>query len=261
MLVLIDMDIVAYRCAASAELDTEEIAILRADRLMQEILYVTQSDSYLGFLSGDNNFRTQIYPDYKANRKDKPRPVHLHSVRGFLASEWKARFADGCEADDMLGVYQTSDTVICSIDKDLLQVPGKHYNFVKQEWYDITITKGYRNFYEQLLKGDKTDNIPGLAGIGNVKASKLLEGCETPLEMLQVCRDQYKDDDKMELYGKLLWIWRSVGDIWSLQNALNGTNQSQLEEEVQQESQPVSQMTRSSEPTTPENDGYQLYGL
>jgi len=34
----------------------------------------------------------------------------------------------GLEADDEMAIYQTDDTIIVSLDKDLLQVPGKHFS-------------------------------------------------------------------------------------------------------------------------------------
>lgn len=227
---IIDADIVAFRCAASAEAEPEEIAVLRADKLMRDILYLTESEAYVAYLTGANNFRKQIYPEYKANRKDKPKPVHLPAIRKFLQDEWNVLVSDGCEADDMLGVEQMerTNTVICSIDKDLLQIPGRHYNFVKNEWTSVEGQQGLRHFYEQLLKGDKTDNIPGIAGLGNVKAQRLLEGCETEQEMFDVCREQYDNDALMLLYGKLLWIWRKPNDIW---NPVNLIGQNHLEPE------------------------------
>lgn len=235
---LIDGDILGFRCAASAEEEPEEVALLRLDRLVQEVLYVTSSDSYKIFLTGSDNFRKEIYPEYKANRKDKEPPKHLQACREYLVKQWNAKITDGCEADDMLGVEQTDNTVIVSIDKDLLQIEGKHYNFVKQEWYDVSEMGGIRHFYEQLLKGDRTDNVPGIAGIGEKKAQRLLEGCNTEEEMYEVCREQYQDDDLMMVYGKCLWIWRYEGDIW---RGLTGKKRSE------QETEPMSDSTIPTE--------------
>ena len=46
----------------------------RADNLIDRILQETESDEYEVWLSGDNNFRYQVYPEYKANRIDTYRP-------------------------------------------------------------------------------------------------------------------------------------------------------------------------------------------
>lgn len=216
MIALVDGDIVAYRVAAASEDTDEEICILRCDKQMQDILYLLKAEQYKVFLSGSGNFRKTLYPEYKANRKDKPKPKHLQLLRTYLTEHWNAVLANGCEADDLLGVHQTDDTVICSIDKDLLQIPGTHYNWVKGEFYEQNWLGGIRHFYEQLLKGDRTDNIPGVDGIGEKKASRYLEGCETEQEMYETCLGLYEQDkERMWLNGKLLWIWRKENDIWN----------------------------------------------
>lgn len=234
---LIDADIVAFRCAASAENEPEEIAVLRADKLMRDILYLTDCSTYVAYLTGKGNFRKEIYPEYKANRKDKPKPIHLQAVREYLVANFDAHVTDGCEADDLLAIAHTGEnTVLCSIDKDLLQVPGKHYNFVKNEWIDVSELGGLRRFYEQLLKGDKTDNIPGIDGIGEKKAQRYLEGCITEQDMFNTVRNIYNDDDTMIRNGKLLWVWREVGGTWNPEHLLTGQNHLEPEEEVNAES-------------------------
>lgn len=228
MLALIDGDIVAYRCAASAEGEPLEIAVLRTDRLMQDILRSARADYYRLFLSGTDNFRYQIYPEYKANRKDKPEPVHRQGIKEFLVKDWNAEFTEGCEADDMLGVIQSTSeentTVICSIDKDLLQIPGNHYNFVKEEDTFIKPFEGLKNFYNQLLMGDKADNIPGVPNIGKVKANRYLEGCETEEELFETVYNLYKNKEDFLTFGKCLWIWRKENDIWNPNSLLTHLN-------------------------------------
>ena len=128
MKALIDGDIVVYRAAASAEEDDQWIAQARADQMMQDILADTGSTSYSVYLTGSGNFRREIAPSYKANRPDS-RPKHWEAVREFLVTQHKAVVCNGFEADDQLGIDQDKThgaTVICSIDKDLLQIPGKH---------------------------------------------------------------------------------------------------------------------------------------
>ena len=75
MLALIDGDIVAYRCSASANHESEDIAVLRTDIMMRDILAGTDSNEYKCLLTGPGNFRYELYPDYKANRKDKEKPI------------------------------------------------------------------------------------------------------------------------------------------------------------------------------------------
>lgn len=214
MIALVDADIVAYRCAASAENEPIEVAIQRTDSLMREIIMMTEASSYKSFLSDSKTFRNDLYPYYKANRT-QPKPIHLKACREFLVSEWNAVFQSKLEADDLLGINQSNETIICSIDKDLLQVPGQHYNFVKKEFTTVTEQLGLFNFYYQLLVGDRTDNISGVDGIGDKKARRLLEGCTTEDEYFDIVREAYNNDDLMYLYGRLLWILREEGGIWN----------------------------------------------
>jgi len=111
---LIDGDIVAYRCAAASENDSKEVAVLRASDLMSRILQETQAESYHLFLTGSENFRYKYNPEYKANRKDTPRPQYLQDVRESLVVDWKASVEDGQEADDAMGIMQmaTKDITI-----------------------------------------------------------------------------------------------------------------------------------------------------
>lgn len=219
---LVDGDIVAYRCAASANKDSEEIAVVRAEGMMRDILEATESNSFRVFLSGSRNFRYDIYPEYKANRRDTPRPVHLQPVREFLVKEWNAEVCDGIEADDALGIAQTDSTTICSIDKDLLQVPGEHYNFVRGTSETITELVGFRNFYKQLILGDKSDNIPGYDGKARIKVPKFLEERYGLLDLLDSPRTMYlhvldmylEDALTLTRNARLLYIQRSEGDEW-----------------------------------------------
>mgnify|MGYP001618837817 CR=1 FL=1 len=222
MLALIDGDIVAYRCAAVCENVDEGIARWQASELVERIISDVGADSWQIFISGDNNFRYAIYPDYKLNRRDKPKPKWLEPVREHLVTEWNAEIVDGYEADDALGINLTGipDTVCCSIDKDLLQIPGRHYNFVKQELSTVLENEGWKNFYTQLLVGDTSDNIPGCPSIGAVKAPRLLAPCGSVWEMYQICLQAYMKQqvpiEIMHRNAQLLYVWRRLDDQWQI---------------------------------------------
>ena len=228
MKALIDSDIVCYRCAATAEDDESWIASARTDKLVEDILAGLNAPEYELFLSGPSNFRKDIYPEYKANRK-QPKPKHLEHCRNFLIDRWEAEVVYGYEADDALGMGQNEDTVICSIDKDLKMIPGMHYDFVKKELIMVSPEAAMRTFYTQLLTGDSGDNIKGCPGIGKVKARLILDGCETDQQMFEACQTTYNDDEALLFNAKLIWIWRKANDIWSFQKV----NYTPLESEVQ----------------------------
>jgi len=220
MLALIDHDLLCYRCAASAENETVEIAINRMNELLDQILEKTQATEYRAFLSSKSNFRKTIYPEYKMNRS-QPKPQWLEALRHYSLKELGAEEApEGLEADDVLGIYQTDSTVICTLDKDLLQIPGKHFqwaisgpNWEKPDtFYEVDEYSGWKQFYKQCLKGDTSDNIKGVPNIGEKKAEKLLADCKTEQEMFDVVREQYGNDDEFLMNARCLYILREFDD-------------------------------------------------
>lgn len=215
MLLLMDGDILAFRCAAASENEDDWIATSRLDKLIDDTLRITGATEYNIYLTGDNNFRYSLYPDYKANRKDKPRPYWLPMLREYLVREYNATVTDGYEADDALAMNQTDHTMIASIDKDLLQVAGSHFNFVKGEFYEVDFLTGLKSFYRNMLIGDTSDNIRGVDKIGKVKAAKLIDCLETEQDMFDVVRSLYNDDVRFKMNGQCMWLWRYEGDIWN----------------------------------------------
>ena len=215
MKALIDADIVVFRSACSAEDDEQWVALARADKLVQDILEETGATSYGMYLTGSTNFRRTIAPSYKAQRPVE-KPKHWAAIREFLVTQHKAIVCDGYEADDEMGIQQDKThktTVICSIDKDLLQIPGRHYNFVKKIHQEVTYEEGYKFLYMQSLIGDRSDNIFGVAGLGPVKAARALEGL-LPEEYYDKCRELYNDDERFHLNMQLLYIWQKPNDLW-----------------------------------------------
>ena len=222
MQALIDHDLVVFRCAASAENDGLNIAIHRAEALLDELLTKTGADSYRAFLSGKSNFRKTIYPEYKANRT-APKPVHLEALREYALEKQNAELApDTLEADDALGINQTDDTIIVSLDKDLLMVPGKHFSWeIKgkgwtkpDKFFTQDVIGGMRLFFEQCLKGDTADNIKGIEKIGNKRAAALLADCVTEQQMFDAVRNAYGNDDEFIMNASVLWIMQNEEDVW-----------------------------------------------
>jgi len=220
MIALIDMDLVVFRCAASAENEDFEIAKYRANELLDNIIMKTEATEYRAFITNKVNFRKTIYPEYKANRT-AAKPRHLRALQDYALEMMSAEVADeGYEADDMMGIFQDTDgltTTICSLDKDLLQVAGNHYQWAigtstwsKPDTYIVqSELEGLRLFYEQCLKGDRSDNVKGIDGIGPKKATKLLAGCSSEKEMLSSVRQAYLNDDEFLMNARCLWVLRS----------------------------------------------------
>ena len=116
---LIDADTIAFACAASAEEDPDWVAFGRANDMVETILRETGASEYELWLSGSDNFRYTIYPEYKANRLAAYRPKWEADVKSYLVDKWKANWSVGCEADDVVGYRQTSETIIAHLDKDI----------------------------------------------------------------------------------------------------------------------------------------------
>lgn len=222
---LIDADIVLHRVGYTTNEEEEWVARARTDEMLDGILVDTSSQGFELYLSDarENNFRTALSPAYKANRP-AARPKHYDAIKTHLIREWSARITNEMEADDALGIAQDKtgcETVICTIDKDLLQIPGQHYNFVKKEWASVTRWEGLKWFYKQILIGDTSDNVQGCSGIGFVKAGKALdpisesEGeqalfqCVLGLYQKQAIKDQESLEEVLNrilLAGRLLKI-------------------------------------------------------
>ena len=200
------------------------------------ILEELKTDEYTVFLSSTDksNFRFDIAKTkpYKGNRK-QPKPVHYSALRDYLINFHNAQIIFHEEADDALGYTQTDDTVICTIDKDLDMIPGKHYNFVTGESCETKdpghlelsgnrrklTGGGYKWFYAQMLLGDNADNIPGLAGYGPVMVYNLLHPLDNEESCAKLIYREYQKqgvEDRFLEVADLLWIRRVPGEIKSL---------------------------------------------
>ena len=221
---LIDGDILVYRIGFSVDEETQEnFAVSRMGNFVEGLIRLKGIDTYEGYLTGKKNYRSDIASTYKENRKDARKPVHYDSLREYLVSKWDFKVIDGQEADDAMGIkaYDLPEDSSCimTIDKDLDMIRGWHYNFVKEQLYYVTEKEAIKNFYTQILTGDRVDNIPGLKGIGPVKAKKILDGCETEDSLFKAVLDKYDNDiDKLTERGRLLWIRRKEQELWKPPN-------------------------------------------
>lgn len=213
---LIDADILNYRIGFATNNESESTAITTMAGFLEDLLLIDlpEVQTWELFLTGKNNFRTEIATtaEYKGNRKSE-KPVHYHLLREYLSLSWDAQVIDGMEADDMLAIKATQlgdDSVIVTLDKDLDQVEGWHYNFVKKNKYFIDKAQGLLNFYTQFLVGDSVDNIIGARGIGPKKAHKLLVD-KSEKEMWDVVVEHLGEERAIE-NGHLLYMLRHIDD-------------------------------------------------
>jgi DNA polymerase-1 len=142
-------------------------------------------------------FRHDIYPDYKAHRAEMPDELcsQMERVRQVVETLGIPIFElEGYEADDLLGTLarqageQGVDTLIVTGDMDLLQLVDERTRVLTSRWrfsdtvvYDL---EGVKQRYGlpptqlvdlKAIMGDKSDNIPGVRGVGEKTGIKLLQ--------------------------------------------------------------------------------------
>tara|TARA_R110000851_G_scaffold49992_4_gene119883 strand:- start:1256 stop:2032 length:777 start_codon:yes stop_codon:yes gene_type:complete len=184
--ILVDSDSIYFRMACVTK-KQKDIRV-GIDNTMKEIQQNCGSDSFLVAIKGRGNFRKDIYPHYKSTRKDLEDDVKkaLNYGHNYIVEKYKAVEADNMEADDLVSIWAAEcreaeqEYTVVGIDKDLLQIPGTHYNFVKKEIQEISEDTADLKLMLQCLTGDRSDNIPGIKGIGPKKAEKILHG--VPME-------------------------------------------------------------------------------
>jgi DNA polymerase-1 len=196
--ILIDGDVLVYRFAHGEQQATrwnpgtaDEVytfhaklrpAVGRISDFIEWLLEYLNGSSYTVVLSDlEGNFRYEIMEDYKAGRSGLVRPLLFHPLREWFFAECNAVMFPRLEGDDVLGVLGTKPTrrevVLASIDKDILTIPGRHFNWDKQEngVFQVTPGEAERTFLAQVLSGDATDGYPGVPGIGPVRAKKIID--------------------------------------------------------------------------------------
>ncbi|HLG91153.1 MAG TPA: 5'-3' exonuclease H3TH domain-containing protein, partial [Candidatus Saccharimonadales bacterium] len=145
--------------------------------------------------------RVKMYPDYKAGRKPAPPDFYtqipiLHEL--LEAFGWPMYELDDYEADDIMGTLAVMaekkgvDTLLITSDLDVLQLVNHNVRV-------YALKRGFSNIEEfhpesfeakygleatqfldlKALKGDSSDNIPGVAGVGEKTAIELLKQYKT----------------------------------------------------------------------------------
>ncbi|WP_169543584.1 DNA polymerase I [Sneathiella aquimaris] len=171
-------------------------AVLGFSNMLFKLIQDTQRDGRISHLAvifdtSRKTFRTEIYPEYKANRDAPPEdlipqfPLVREATRAFnVPAIEKAGF----EADDIIATYarqareKDMECVIVSSDKDLMQLVGGPVTMLDpMKGKDIGVEEVHEKFGVgpdkvvdiQSLAGDSVDNVPGVPGIG-IKTAALL---------------------------------------------------------------------------------------
>ena len=194
---ILDGDMLCYKAACAAESQGMSLDELK-DRLMFDVDYWTPQDCTRRLVAFScrtkDNYRTQFWPQYKANRANKPRPKYLNVAKELVSHRFTVVERDHLEADDLIGIGMSSGLMVgVSGDKDMRTIPGWLWNPDKMCFPElISQDEADTMFYTQWLMGDSTDNIPGIPKVGPKKAEKLLEG-QSVENMAAICLKAYED--------------------------------------------------------------------
>jgi DNA polymerase-1 len=181
--------------------------------------------------------RLEIYPEYKAGRKPAPPDFYtqipiLHDLLD--AFNWPLYELDDYEADDIMGSLAVKaekeglETLLITSDLDMLQLVNhrvKVYALKRgfsniEEFHPESFEEKYGLKPEQFLdlkalKGDSSDNIPGVPGVGEKTAIELLKEFKT-LDDIYKNLDKVKDSTrkKLEAGKDSAYLSKKVGAIW-----------------------------------------------
>ena len=198
------------------------IALSRVDSMMNSMLEYVNATEYNAWITGGKTFRDDIYPAYKATRKDTPKPEHLIACQEHMLTEWSAKVAIGVETDDEIVMAHDPDkTVICSNDKDFrANAFGYHYNFTLPEEHRkidyITPNEVDYNFMIQMLMGDRADNIIGPFGFDAKVTTRKFIDSHVGLNyeaIVELAYTIYKPGNWRNLNYRLLRLLRSRDEL------------------------------------------------
>ncbi|HSX46996.1 MAG TPA: 5'-3' exonuclease H3TH domain-containing protein, partial [Patescibacteria group bacterium] len=182
--------------------------------------------------------RLALYPEYKAGRKPAPPDFYeqvpvLHEL--LEAFGWPLYELDDYEADDIMGTLAVQaakkdiETMLITSDLDMLQLvdPHIHVYALKKGLSNIELysPKSFEAKYGiqatqfldlKALKGDSSDNIPGVPGIGEKGAIELLKQFETldgVYDNLALTKESTRK--KLEAGKDLAYLSKKLGSIWT----------------------------------------------
>jgi DNA polymerase-1 len=182
--------------------------------------------------------RLELYPEYKAGRKPAPADFYeqvpiLHEL--LQAFGWPLYELDDYEADDIMGTLAEQatekdiDTLLITSDMDMLQLVNDHVKVYALKtglsnielYSPASFTAKYGIDVEQFLdlkslKGDSSDNIPGVPGIGEKGAVALLQEYKTldgVYENIGLLKDSVAK--KLEAGKDLAYLSKKLAAIWT----------------------------------------------
>ncbi len=199
-------------------------------------VYVPMLEVCEGYkLKGDMRYRA--YRCLTCGRDDikDTKPYYYLQIRRYLINKFGAKICKWGEADDWLGTDVKPNTIIASIDKDLLMIPAMHWRMNREIGVKVKepgelmmcVDKdgkkkldgnGFLWFCAQLLMGDAVDNIQKpRKGMGDVAIYNYFESVRSPINAFNLAEQVHIAEGKQDLFElncKLLWIARKRHQIF-----------------------------------------------
>ncbi|KAB0285649.1 exonuclease [Vibrio fortis] len=195
---MFDLDIFAFQANAAA---MEEVYLQNGDNYVALITNIDQAfknvctridalvkelklDKVIVCLTDSVNWRKDVLPTYKDNRKDVRKPVGLSDLKKMLEERYESYLRPTLEADDVMGILATWEKfhpeyrkIIISEDKDMKTIPAWIYNPAKdfEPWLQSEEEADIW-FLTQTLAGDVTDGYSGCPNVGLGTAEEMLRG-------------------------------------------------------------------------------------
>ena len=207
-MMLVDGDLLAYKLTSALEEVIEwedDVFTLHCDfnkckQLWKQSIayYLEKTGSSLATIcfSDKDNFRKEIDLEYKSFRKGIRKPITYSPLRKWIIETHKTVVYPTLEGDDALGILATGkfkdNCVIVSGDKDMRTIPAWHCFILDDSIEYVDQNKADYNFCTQVLTGDKSDGYVGCKGVGQVKASRVLQDKKTIQEQWEAVLQEYK---------------------------------------------------------------------
>jgi len=211
-------------------------AVYALTNMLSKIAEESYTHILIAFDKGKATFRHKAYEEYKAQRKPMPEEFksqlpHIKEVPKKLGMS--VYETEELEADDIIGslaskYYDDFDAIeIVSNDRDLYQLLNHKVTMrISKKGFNIDQTYTEETLYEDFklkpsqipdfkgLMGDASDNIPGIPGVGEKTALKLLHefgDIESILKNLNELKGKLKE--RLEKHGKEALRWRELAEI------------------------------------------------
>lgn len=241
---LIDGDVVAFIAAAAVQANFKDdfgwvqpIAnVATGEAVVENMLHGFkvgfEADSFEVILSDPaENWRRSVDATYKTNRTG-PRPLVLDELKTYLREKHGAYHWAGLEADDVLGVLMTGETLpyesahgawkperlICvGRDKDFNSIPGLHHTIKKDVdasgnllIREVSQWEADRFHLIQTLAGDRVDGYAGCPGIGMERAAQIIDH---PVRLVPKEGVKTRGVNKGEAVTR--WMSEPTTDFWA----------------------------------------------